>query len=687
MSKRVKSKASSAPPKQSSQTPYWKPWIPAVVVVVLAAIPFCMGKYCELNSPGPFDSASNVYSAKHILDGARIGIDERPSADIGTLMANIIGVWVFGFSETGPKLIQGLLQALALIVMFVVLRRLYGVLAAAVAVTIASIYLSAPLIAKFGNVKDQFMIAMAILGVCCYVLHQLKPRWWMAVLAGGCLAWAPLFKETGYAASVAVGLFWVLQPFLKYRSWKENSKDLGYLVLGAALAMAPLVLWVKVSQPLAKMPHANTLRVFTGLVSRDTDAADAGEETIPDSNTVAEAETAQDPLWLKLIPAGYAREGWRKMTPADRKTLVQRVFRYYGLLVLPIALALLALVARFLVWILVRTGKLSRTTTPVSDRFVLLFAIWWLVDMLFVWGSPRSYEQYYLPLNASAAMLGAYFVSLYARALIQAKNKTGWIAVGAVGVLVMMGTSWHIFFGISKSPHSGGAYPQKRRGYAQKIKEVRDRKLKNQRGAWETLGDHIRKNSDPNDGIYVWGWYPGIYVQAQRLSPAPKAFEALMHTLPPEQLTERIDEIITAFQKNPPKFIVDSRKSHFPWIRPNLELWAHQPRSQSIPGLHKQLQEYLKRWPWQRDLLDPKTTAAQRDAYDEFYCQFLEIYMKAFERGGRGAMDPLELERYRAMRRFRDYVMDHYHFKGTVGSHMVFKRKPTIETRTAGSTG
>ena len=51
-----------------------------VAVLGLAAIPFGLGKYIELNSPGAFDSGSNVYSAYHILQGARIGVEEVPAA-------------------------------------------------------------------------------------------------------------------------------------------------------------------------------------------------------------------------------------------------------------------------------------------------------------------------------------------------------------------------------------------------------------------------------------------------------------------------------------------------------------------------------------------------------------------------------------------------------------------------------
>ncbi len=68
-------------------------FVPIVIAVILAGVPFVMGKYIEFNSPGPFDSAAYVYSAKHILDGARLGIEEQASAQPGTLLVNVTPSW------------------------------------------------------------------------------------------------------------------------------------------------------------------------------------------------------------------------------------------------------------------------------------------------------------------------------------------------------------------------------------------------------------------------------------------------------------------------------------------------------------------------------------------------------------------------------------------------------------------
>src|SRR4030042_150855 len=232
-------------PAPASKFKIKSPAAAIIFTVVLAAIPFFMGKYIEFNSPDPFDSCCYVYSAQHIINGAKIGVDEKPSAQMGTLLINILGVRLFGFNETGPKLIQMILQAVALVLMFIAMRRLFGtMLPAAVGVIIASIYLSAPLIAKFGNVKEQHMIAFMIMGMSCFVLYQLNDKWWCAVLAGAFLSFAPLFKETGTSVLGAVGLFVILQPLLKHKSWKKTGADILWLAAGGGGVIGPISLWL-----------------------------------------------------------------------------------------------------------------------------------------------------------------------------------------------------------------------------------------------------------------------------------------------------------------------------------------------------------------------------------------------------------------------------------------------------------
>ncbi len=614
-----------------------------LALFVLAGIPFVLGKYFELSVPDAFDSGSYIYSAQHILSGARIGHEEKPSAQPGTLLVNMLGVKLSGFNETGAKVLQGLFQAAALAFMFITLRRLWGTLAGVIGVTVASIYLSAPVIAKFGNVKEQFMIALMVMSICAFVFYQLTGRWWWAVLTGMLLIGGPLFKQTGVSAIAAVGLFVLAQPILRHYGWKKVGKDVGLLVAGAMITMAPICVWyASMGTPLYYWPYSFALEPVFKLAGAHLEyVADTGQAPQEPAAPAQEVQKGDDSLILRLLP-GYVSDSWRLLGPAERKESLHRVLRYYGVLILPIALAFGALLSRVVVLL---RRRWAPAKTPVEEdpgRFVLLVGLWWFFDMAFVWISPHSYEQYYLPLNASSAVLGGYLVGLYTHRLQTDRDRTRWIVLGLFGVLAMIVLSWHIFFGIAKSPHTGGLYrdrtgqPTRTRGYLQKWQEVRA----HDQYPWIQVGDYIRQHSQASDSLYVWGWVPGIYVRAQRMSPTPKAFEGTMHTLPPLQLAERVQEILKAFEKNPPKFIVDTRKIHFPWTRRPLELW-----------------------PRLKDGFLPPDEKATRQ-FDEFYAKLLKEQV-----------DPLEAQRFQVMQPLRSYVMKNYRIVGEFDANVLFQRK------------
>jgi len=644
-----------------------KPVVVLIIIAILAAIPFCMGKYFEFNSPGAFDSGAYVYSAKRILDGAKIGIDEKPSAQMGTLLVNMLGVKLFGFSETGPKLIQAILQAAALVLMFIAMRKLFGTLPAAIGVIIASIYLSAPLMAKYGNVKEQHMIAFMVMGISCFVLYQLADRFWYAILAGAFLSWAPLFKETGISAISAVGLFVIAQPLLKNRSWKKTGADILLLSAGAVVVISPICLWLSAQKtPLNYFPYYSLVgRPLAKLIHspQDQNQPKTAEPNTPD--TTVQSIPAKQGLLMKFMPA-YVRDSWKILKPEQLEQAKLRVFRWYRLLILPIALALASIIIRIVRIISAKLNKSKSSTTTACDRFVLLFAVWWLLDMMFVWISPRSYEQYYLPLNASGAMLGGYLIAIYHNKLKSSAYKPAWVITGFVGFILMIIASQHIFFGIKKSAHSGTLYrdragnPRKDKGYSQKFDEISG----NPQYSWMLVGQYIKNNSTPNDKIYVWGWVPGIYVAAQRLSPTPKAFEGTMHTLTPQVLSERVDEILDAFKKEPPKFIVDTRKSHFPWDRPPLELW---PLTRKGPISNDQ-----KVMTWFDDMymkmLREKISPAEAHLYESLTVWDAKRLMQIAE--------PEEALRYEAMKPFREYVMNNYQIvQQPFGANILFQRK------------
>ena len=116
------------------------------IIALLTALPLSLNLYIEFTTPCPYDVGRNVYSVKHILAGAKIGVDEESRMLVGELMLHTLGVLLYSKGDIGPKIVQAILQITSLLCMFVALRKLYGLLPAAVSVIVASLYLSSPIV-------------------------------------------------------------------------------------------------------------------------------------------------------------------------------------------------------------------------------------------------------------------------------------------------------------------------------------------------------------------------------------------------------------------------------------------------------------------------------------------------------------------------------------------------------------
>ena len=91
---------------------------------------------------------------------------------------------------------------------------------------------------------------------------------------------------------------------------------------------------------------------------------------------------------------------------------------------------------------------------------------------------------------------------------------------------------------------------------------------------WEALSKMVAERSVETDTLYVWGWYPGIYVMSQRDSASSSAVYGNMHSDPPDRVGRTIEGIVGNLEKAPPKFIIDAQKSHYPYYdHPNFYLW------------------------------------------------------------------------------------------------------------------
>jgi len=320
-------------------------------------------------------------------------------------------------------------------------------------------------------------------------------------------------------------------------------------------------------------------------------------------------------------------------------------------------------------------GGLSLKTyiCEFKDSFVVLLAVWWILDMLFIWISPRSYVEYYLPLNASAAMLAAY--ALYCcreiianRMAPKAKSLPAVVSVGIFMIVCVM------MLALSTKNLSL---------FADRVDQTAKRHAQKQLRPWEQVAQFIRTSTSPDDGLYVWGWVPGIYVQAQRFCPARHPAESNMHSDAPRWVGRMIRALLADLEANPPTIIVDSQKDHFPYVsHPRFDLW---PRMFDRTERKFDLKPPLTKPQGQPRLMKPTEIDSYHDAMmDEVEKYTYDILTFPKRPGGPLAQEDArrmaqqERARHEMMTPLRKFVMANYQTQSLpFNSQMyVFRLKP-----------
>ena len=766
-----------------------------IATILIAAIPFIYGKYYEFNSNDPFDGSLNVYSAQSLVNGQKLGSEVIPSARPATLLVNVIGVRLFGYSEAGPKIIQTVLQVLALGLMFYTLRKVYGPLAAAAALIMAAFYLSLPPFCKFGNVKEQYMITCMLITACSVMLGHISGRYWWMMIAGAAAINIYYFKPTGASVIAAVVVYLLLGPIFRYRTFRQTGMDIALFIAGTIAGLLPLTIFYawqgQAGDFLSSFP-ASIIKMLVGMVVFVAIIYFAIRERkrfaflgvfkqirpifwivgailifamlIPWAIYFAKMDVLESYLY-NIRPFGFVMRLWWRITSfvpgifskviaeastagyvASSKeasvfqTQFADVFGYYRSFVVPIGISLIAVGIAVCVFVksAIRFVK-SRILRPqtasagseggqeqtgenkFAECFALLFVIWWILDMIFVWVSPRSYVQYFLPFNASAAMLVAYALYHFRR------RPWGYIWILAAWLLVdllirtLVPASGFLHFGF----RSLGGYwlafgkymipvaiavaicavcrTEKLKGFAvlacgiicvgmffwlntpnlktfsNKIETVKMLRSSGQVSAWEQLGRFIKQRSDEDDGLYVWGWLPGIYVESGLSAPTLHPSEANMHTVSPKYLAKKTNGLVAELKANKPRYIVDSQKVHFPYYdHPVFDLWPRwtEGKKKTFHFRHDMRHGLggTKLMTASDEQRERKEIMNSVEKYTLWRLTVLNRIGGAVEESKAREMAVTERLRHEAMLPLRRFVMSNYKFAGNFGTHVLFKR-------------
>lgn len=706
--------SSRTPASLKVASPNWKTPLFIFLALSLAALPFAYGKYLEFGTNDAYDSGLNVYDAHRILQGEKIGDTIFPSARPATLLVNIIGVGMFGYSETGPKLIQAVMQLTALGLMFYALWRLYGYGPATLALVLAAFYLSCPPYAKFGNVKEQYMIACMMVAASTLLLRQMGGRWGWILICGGAAINIYFFKPTGASFLAAMAIYLFARPLLKRQSWKALGVDLGGLVVGALIGLLPLIVLSVNQDNLKWLVNASPLKFVLNMSATPTQAAESvGKRQTPGTQSDAQTDTEAPGIFQSVVGKLFGSYVSSSHGATTFKSQAKRVFGYYKSFIVPIGFSLLVILQGLLCtgrwltgWSRRRDDKLREEANgaPVAlrDNAAFFFAIWWLLDMLFVWVSARGYVQYYLPLNASAAMLTAHALHKRDRRTAGVLSLLGlWLVLDVVftavtsegfdTALTPKGFGRHMmiyaipFVAVlilyivlrRKRIRMPALVPLAALGtmlfawngdnLSMFQKRVGDLNNRQSPQVWEQIGHYLQDNSREDEGAYVWGWMPGIYVQARRYNPASKPAYGTMHTDSVCRVKAVVQKTVNELKNEPPRYIVDARKFHFPYYtHPNMDLW---PRWRD-KDRRKLYLEYHPQQP-RPAIAHAFMSAAEFGLRQEAYFQQVEELTRQLllaKHKSEGMLDEenarrqaqLEKQRHQALAPLRTYLMENY---------------------------
>lgn len=765
--------------------------LPGIIALIIALIPFCCGKYYEFHTKDAFDSALNVYHAHEIVIGKKIGIDLDPSAGPGTLMTNTIGVRLFGYSEFGPKLIQTIMQFTALAAAFCAIRRLYGNTAAIISVTLGSFYLSLQPFAKFGNVKEQYMIACMIYTAVSFIYYEFDRKKIWLYISGFFAINAWYYKPTGLSILIAVSLYLIITTCFRQRAIKQLGSEIMTLIKAAGLGLIPIMAFYSYAgDPAAiytKFPAVIILTILilysikdikTGVIIFllfcliDFGAVKANYKIVIACIALAALFRFFNFKKIKSLPYGtiiktvtgnktylyslsvfviiavitflwYITAGQGKFLLRDQffsepfyklsafidhyytmthlaimqfyesntrgyiagsrsvsifSTQLAEVCKYSHSFIVITGMALAAFVNEIIEKVVSLKKKPGIETTNqqlVTDRLLTVLFLWWIIDMLMVWVSPRAYVQYFLPPNASGIFLAGYLINRIIRSplaliltgigwltaeLISAGNSTAdfsKLVITFAIILIAAGAAMQFMKLPQKTKQTAAialfslavilANSSNISVLKDKIKEA---SISGGGALWEHVGKFIRDNSTEQDQVYVWGWYPGIYVESHRSCPSRIASYSNMHSDNPQAVSANIKDLLEDMKKNPPFYIVDSQKMHYPFYdHPVFDLWPTMPL-----GLGNEQD---------RKILTDKNEIAY---YIQNYDKFVEkacISLTTNSRHSGGPVDKekaeelakMEVQRHECMLPLREFVMQNYTPYKRFANMVLYKRK------------
>ena len=182
---------------------------PALIVLatIVAAVPIlAIAQFNSDQRADEFDAWLFAYYGRQIVNGYTLYADLWDNKPPGIFWLNAVGLWLSGGSLVGIRVLCALAVGGAAAVVFAVTKRLYGWSAAGIATVLAALYLNLRLYHVGCNRPNTFLVLteLGCFALYCTALTGARRSRAILVAAGLCGGASVCFKQTALAMSAAV---------------------------------------------------------------------------------------------------------------------------------------------------------------------------------------------------------------------------------------------------------------------------------------------------------------------------------------------------------------------------------------------------------------------------------------------------------------------------------------------------
>lgn len=457
----VQATAATRPDPVGTQTS-WPMLITAMLLVIAPIV--TLSQIAAHNRVDVVDDQLFGYFGWRIAHGAVLYRDVWDNKPPGIYWTNALGFLIGADSYRGVVLLCVLAVAASLACFFTICTSVYFRGAAAVGTALASFFLTHGFFQGGTNRTETFLMAFELAAVAFYFRGWARDRWWKWLLAGACGGCAVLYKQVGLAAWATLLLHTLILTILRELNWRAGLKRGTLLLAGmlAPVAAATLVILAQGAGPQAYFAVFGFNRAY--FATGKSSFLDYG------LNDFMLREHMRVALLLPLLMTAAALIHavlWRLRPLYRPKEIEDQV----------------------------------RALSPACPRYMLLFAIWYVIAYYGAVVSPHYFRHYLLPTFPPLMLMSAYLINFLRGeiALTRRLQQRIWVTACfvAMGYFALDSLKWHV-----------AALAEV---WVYRVEEGRQ-------AEWEAVGDAVASLSGPADRIQCLGYMPGVYLHARRLS-------------------------------------------------------------------------------------------------------------------------------------------------------------------------